>query len=118
MDIVPDTWPDFLDALVAAANHHTLLLENDRVRIIQTLIPPGDTVPVHTHSWPAVMQVLSWSDFIRRDEHGNILFDTRGQAPLAEGAILWSESLPPHAVENVGASTIRIIGVELKDPKT
>lgn len=91
-------------------------MENERVRVIQTLIPPGDIVPVHTHRWPAVMHVLSWSDFIRRDEHGKTLLDTRGQAPLAEGAILWSEPLPPHSVENVGLSTIRIVGVELKTP--
>jgi hypothetical protein len=116
MDIASNPWLDSLDALVAAASHHTLLMENDRVRVIQTLIPVGDTVPVHTHRWPAVMHVLSWSDFIRRDEHGKTLLDTRGQAPPPEGAILWSEPLPPHSVENVGSSPIRIIGIELKTP--
>ena len=42
-------WPDSLDALVAATDHHTLLLENERIGVLKTLIPPGDTTPVHTH---------------------------------------------------------------------
>lgn len=113
----PTSWPDALDALVAAANFHSLLLENDQVRVIQTLISPREIVPVHTHRWPAVMHILSWSDFVRRDQHGAVLLDTRGQAPPAPlPAIAWSEPLPPHSVENVGNSIIRIIGVELKRP--
>jgi hypothetical protein len=105
-------WTDHLDALVAAAQHHTLLMENDQVRVIQTLIPPGGVVPLHTHRWPAVMHVLSWSDFVRRDEHGAVSLDTRGQAPPP--AIIWSEPLPLHSVENVGESIIQIIAIELK----
>ena len=108
-------WPDSLDALVAAAKHHTLMMENDRVRVIQTLIPPGETVPVHTHCWPSVQHVLSWSDFIRRDEHGTVLLDSRTLKTPEVGAVLWSEPLPPHTVENVGKSEIRIVGMELKD---
>lgn len=112
----PDSWPVALDALVAAPTHHSLLMENDRVRVIQTLIPPGEMVPVHTHCWPCVMHVLSWSDFVRRDEHGRVLLDSRDLAlPDPPPAIVWSEPLPPHSVENVGSSVIRIIAVELKD---
>ena len=29
-------WPDSLDALVAAPGNHSLLFENDRVRVVQT----------------------------------------------------------------------------------
>jgi hypothetical protein len=111
----PEKWPDALDALAAAPAHHRLLMENDHVRVIQTLIPPGETVPVHTHRWPCVMHVLSWSDFVRRDEHGRVQLDTRDLAlPDPPPAIVWSEPLPPHSVENVGSSVIRIIAVELK----
>ena len=38
-------WPD---ALVAASKHHRLVLENDRVRVLDTRIAPGDTGPLHT----------------------------------------------------------------------
>jgi hypothetical protein len=42
---MPDPWPhpDSLDALVAAPKHHTLLLENEQVRVLDTRIEPGDS---------------------------------------------------------------------------
>jgi quercetin dioxygenase-like cupin family protein len=43
------SWPLAMDALVAAPAHHTLLLENEKMRVVETRIPPGQTVPVHTH---------------------------------------------------------------------
>lgn len=59
-------WPAELDALVAAPAHHRLLLENSRVRVLDTQIAPGQRTPVHTHQWPAVHYVLSGSAFVRR----------------------------------------------------
>lgn len=108
-------WPVALDALGSAPRHHKLLLENERVRVLETRIPPGELVPVHTHCWPSVLYVLSWSDFIRRDASGTVVLDSR--APGAGGSppgVLWSEALPPHSLENVGAAEIRVISVELK----
>lgn len=106
-------WPDSLDALAAAPRHHKLVLENDRVRVLDTHIPAGDVVPVHTHRWPAVYYTISPGDFIRRDGDGKVLLDTR-KHPRPPGKSLWIESLPPHSVENVGESGIHLISVELK----
>jgi hypothetical protein len=108
-------WPASLDALSAAPGHHTLLLENERVRVVETRIPPGDVVPVHTHCWPSVLYVLSTSDFIRRDASGTVVLDSR--AAGASGlptSVAWSEALPPHSLENVGGAEIWVISVELK----
>ncbi len=106
-------WPDSLDALVAAPAYHALLLENDRVRVLDTRIPVGETVPLHTHRWPSVFYVLSWGDFIRRDREGKVTADSRaGKAPAND--TLWVEPFPPHTLENVGATDIRVISVELK----
>ena len=110
----PRTWPDSLDALTAAPGHHRLLLENDSVRVLEALIPPGSRTPIHTHRWPATQYVLSFSHFIRRDAEGSITLDSRSQPPLAPGAALWSGPLGPHSAENVGASDLRVIVVELK----
>jgi predicted metal-dependent enzyme (double-stranded beta helix superfamily) len=108
-------WPDSLDALTAAPKHHTVLLENDRVRVVHTHIPPGDLVPVHTHRWPGVVYVQSWSDFIRRDQHGNVLLDSRSINPRPKApAVQWLEPLPPHSVENIGDAEISLLIVELK----
>jgi len=109
-------WPDSLDALVAAPAHHSLLLENDRVRVVHTHIPPGDFVPVHTHRWPGVVYVLSWSHFIRRDGQGKVLLDSRETGPPPKiPSAQWLEPLPPHSVENIGESEISLYIVELKE---
>lgn len=116
MDNTDWPWPDALDALVAAPDHHTLLLENERVRVLETLIPPGDTTPVHTHRWPSVYHILSWSHFLRTDDQGQVMVDSREVESLAEPpAVLWSEALPPHALQNVGDADIRLVSVELKE---
>ena len=112
---IPWPWPDSLDAVIAAPTHHTLVFENEKVRVLDTRIPMGDTVPVHTHRWPAVYYTISFSDFIRRDQDGNVLFDSRtATGPRSEAN--WADCLPPHSVENVGANDIRLISWELKTP--
>jgi quercetin dioxygenase-like cupin family protein len=109
-------WPDELDALVAAPQNHRLLLENDRVRVVQTHVAVGSRTPVHTHRWPSVEHVQETTDFIRYDGDGNVQFDTRvADARPAVSEVLWSESLPPHSLENVGDAELRVIMVELKD---
>ncbi len=107
-------WPDSLDALIAAPEFHTLIFENERVRVVHTHIPPGKTVPVHTHRWPCVLTINSWSDLIRRDDRGNVLKDTRQSPPPALNTPTWQEALPPHSVDNVGGGTIDTIQVEIK----
>jgi hypothetical protein len=109
-------WPDTLDALIAAPHHHTLLFENERVRVLDTRIAAGETVPVHTHRWPSVLHVLGWGDFVRRDGNGTVLVDTRALGSMrGSPTVLWSAPLPPHSLENVGQSEIHVVSVELKD---
>jgi hypothetical protein len=112
----PAPWPTELDALIAAPKYHRVLFENDRVRVVETRIPPGDTVPLHMHRWPGALHILTWSDIIRRDEHGNVLLDTRNSGnPPQTPSFGWLEPLPPHTVENVGPCEIHNITVEVKD---
>ena len=106
-------WPDSLDAVVAAPAHHVVMLENAEVRVLDTRVMPGDTVPLHTHRWPSVLYVLSWSDFVRRNERGEVTLDSQ-TAGLTPPKVLWSPPLPPHTLENVGDREIHIISVELK----
>ena len=107
-------WPDHLDARIAAAEFHILLLENEQVRVLRTRIAPGQRTPVHTHRWPSVQYVLGWSDFLRRDEAGLITLDSRTMPPPVPGAALWSAPLAPHCVENIGNSDLDVVVVELK----
>jgi hypothetical protein len=107
-------FPADLDALVAAPQHHTLLFENQAVRVLDTRVPRGHTVPLHTHCWPGTLYLLSWSDFIRRDAEGSILLDSRTLPRPAHGSAFWSAAMPPHTLENIGASDLHLISIELK----
>jgi hypothetical protein len=111
-------WPDSLDALVAAPAYHTVLLENEWVRVLRTSIPAGEIVPLHTHRWGGVAYVERWSHFIRRDERGDVLLDSRtaGEPPKIP-CTQWMSPLPPHTVENLGPHEISILIVELKNQK-
>jgi len=106
---------DGLDAMLAAPDHHELLLENDKVRVLDTRLAPGARTPVHTHASSAALYVMSWRDFVRRDANGNIIVDSRSwdRRPTV-GEALWLPSLPAHSVENVGPTELRLIAVELK----
>jgi hypothetical protein len=109
-------WPDSLDAVIAAPKHHRLVLENDRVRVLDTRIAAGDIVPVHTHRWPAVYYTIQPGDFIRRDQQGKVLFDSRTvPGMLTADAGTFIECLPPHSVENISSNEIHLISVELKN---
>lgn len=108
-------WPDKLDALTAAPEHHKLLFENEQVRVLDTCIPPGETTAVHTHQWPGTLYIISWSDFIRYDAEGKVMLDSRSlSAPPAPGAATWTEPLIPHSLKNIGSKDLHAISVELK----
>ena len=110
-------WPDKLDALVAAPANHQLLPENDRVRALPTTIAIGATTPVHTHRW-LVEYLITATDFVRCDREGNILLDTRGAESKPEASnVLWSDPFPPHSLENVGSTELRVIMVEIKQAR-
>ena len=108
-------WPDSLDAIIAAPKHHRLVLENEYVRVLEVRIPAGETVPMHTHCWPSVLHLMQWADFIRRDEHGSLVLDTRTLPAAAKvTGIAWAEPLVPHTVENVDSVDFLGIAVEVK----
>jgi quercetin dioxygenase-like cupin family protein len=108
-------WPPELDAIAAAPENHTLLFENDSVRVLDTCIAAGQSTPLHTHRWPAALYSLSWSDFVRRDEHGQTVVDSRKITPITPGSALWTPPLAAHTLENIGTSELRVIAVELKE---
>jgi hypothetical protein len=111
----PGQWPAGLDAVTAARDHHAVLLENESVRVLDTRLQPGERTPVHTHRWPSVLYVESWSDFVRYDAVGQVLVDSRAYATKpVEGAAIWSGPLPPHSAQNVGDRELRVIAIELK----
>jgi quercetin dioxygenase-like cupin family protein len=104
-----------LDAMLAAPDHHEILLENENVRVLDTRLAPGERTPIHTHASSAALYVMSWSDFVRRNADGKVSVDSRtwDRRPKI-GEALWLPPLPAHSVENVGPAELRLIAVELK----
>lgn len=108
-------YPEELDALLAAPGNHKLLFENEHTRVLDTSISPGGTTPLHTHKYSASLYILSWSDFIRYDDKGNVLLDSRTieKVPVPS-SVLWSNPLPPHTLKNIGDKEIRVLNFEIK----
>ena len=96
------------DPAVVNATTIEVELENDRVRVLEAVIKPGDKEQLHSH--PAyVIHVLAGG---RVRSHG-----TDGKATeyeLVTGETLYRDPVT-HWAENIGATTIHLILVELKD---
>ncbi len=107
-------WPEELDALRAAPEHHTLLMENEMVRVLDTRVPPGHTVPLHTHRWPCALFIKTWSDFVRRDIDGIVVADSREAGSAPGDPVMWSGPLGPHTLQNVGDRELWVVAVEQK----
>ena len=90
-------WPDELDALTAAPEFHTLLFENESLRVLDTKIPPGLTTQLHMHRWPGALYILSWSEFVRRDQEGRIVLDSRAMETVSRNCSLVSAGPAAHA---------------------
>ena len=108
---------DELDGVAVAPDIHRVIFENDEVRVLETTIAAGEITPLHTHLTPTVMYVLSGSHFIRRDEHGATMVDTRANPDFVLPKVLFAESTPRHTLENTGADDLVVIGVELKNSR-
>jgi len=108
---------DELDGAAVAPDDHKVIFENDEVRVLETTIASAEVTPLHTHLAPTVMYVLSGSHFIRRDEHGATMVDTRANPGFVLPKVLFAASTPRHTIENTGAEVLVVIGVELKHPR-
>ncbi len=107
---------DELDGVIAAPDHHRVIFENDTVRVLEVTIRVGDRTPLHTHLAPTLLVVKSGSHFVRRDEHGQTLVDTRADPEFVMPPVIYTASSPRHTLENPGPDDLVMVGVELKGP--
>ena len=97
------------DPAKVAPKNVKVVFENNRVRVIEVRIKPGEKIPLHSH--PANV-TIALSDF-----KGKWLSDS-GEPTVRQfklDTVLWSEPIT-HASENVGSTEIHAIAIELKDP--
>ncbi len=82
-------------------------LENDSVRVMEAVLPPGYKEKLHTHP-PYATYVVDGGKVRLHMADG-----TTGDAELKPGQALFSERVT-HWAENIGTSTMRLILVELR----
>jgi hypothetical protein len=87
---------------------YRVIMENDRVRVLEYRDRPGDRTTPHGHP-DSVMVTLS--SFRRRLIDGDRSVDV----DLADGLVRWL-SAQEHAGENIGDTETHVIFVELKEP--
>ena len=81
--------------------------ENDRLRVLEAILPPGIKEQVHSH--PAnVVYVLEGGRYRNYAADGKIT-----EATLRTGDVMYRDPLT-HAAENIGDTPLHLILVELK----
>jgi quercetin dioxygenase-like cupin family protein len=104
-------WPEAMDATVAASGSHRVLLENDRVRVLEVVIEPGQREPEHTHRAASVM-ITDEPAQIRYYEGDELRFES-GESP-AGLRVRWLEPEGPHSVQNIDDRRYHAIRIELR----
>ncbi|MGH7498926.1 MAG: hypothetical protein ACREL3_08755 [Gemmatimonadales bacterium] len=96
------------DAVKAAPNNFKVLLENDRVRVLDFHSTAGQKIPMHSH--PAYISYsISGSGKTRFTAPDG---KTKEQ-PASTGQATWHEA-ETHASEYVGTGTAHVLLIELK----
>lgn len=91
-----------------------LWFENDRIRVWEVLLQPGERAPFHCHVTNYFWTVVEGSSGLQRFSDGTFVVrdyrvgETRNLDPTPETALI-------HDLENVGSTTLRFVTVELLD---
>jgi len=97
----PWPWPETMDALLAAPASHRVLLNNDRVRVLEVVIEPGAREPEHTHQAASLM-ILDEPAQIRYYLGGTLRLESQKRSGTLPGVRMhWLEPEGPHSVENI-----------------
>lgn len=108
-------WPASLDAVAAAPGNHRVLLENERVRVIEITVAPGEREPVHAHCLPGVGYIMYEGKYRDYDAQGKLVSEGKESPPEAQFPMtLWTEPVAPHSYENLDTKPMRSVHIELK----
>ena|SRR5829696_5354020 len=107
----------FAHELAAAASNReigtSLWFENDHVRVFEVRLEPGQRGPFHVHDATYFWTVVERGRGLQRFADGSYVV-----RDYAVGETRYLENTPDdplvHDLENVGASTLRFVTVELK----
>ncbi len=95
------------DAISVAPDHYKVLLENDRVRVLETVYGPGQASNMHSHPDTVVIVLTAAKGKFTLQDGQTVDFDMKAGESMFVDA-------QDHTVENTEASELRAILVELK----
>jgi quercetin dioxygenase-like cupin family protein len=95
------------DPVKVAPQVYKVLLENDRVRVLEITMRPGGQSPMHWHPG-YVIYGLSGGKARFRNPEGKT-----AEMEVKQGEVVWRPS-EFHAVENTGNTRIEVLNIELK----
>ncbi|OHE83127.1 MAG: hypothetical protein A2579_03050 [Lysobacterales bacterium RIFOXYD1_FULL_69_11] len=93
---------------VSAGPQAKVLLDNERVRVLELVTEPGAKTGVHSHGEHFVYFVTD-GVALQADADG-----TTTRRPLKSGEVMWSGPVT-HDTENGGDAAVKTLIVELKD---
>ena len=103
------------EPIIAAGEYHSVVLENDRIRVLQVEIMPGETVPFHQHGMPSIFVTLEPASLLIRDMSGKAIRVVERSSFSDLPHVEWRETPPaPRSVENVDTVSMRALRIELK----
>jgi len=95
------------DAVTVAPEHYRVVLENDRVRVLEFRCAPGDKTQMHTHP-DQVAVGIDGGDYRFSTPDGQV-----GEMTLETGQVIFADAVE-HATEITGTREARAIVIELK----
>jgi hypothetical protein len=93
-----------------------LLLENERVRVWELRLEPGEESDLHEHSLDYVLIQVAGDRIAGVFESDSANHQGIVEAPVAPGSVLFLERGNIATARNVGSTPFHEIVVELKDP--
>jgi quercetin dioxygenase-like cupin family protein len=96
-----------LDPVKLDPEHHLVPLENDRVRVLRTILEPHVKSPLHEHPHYVVVYLTELHTTMTLGDGRTV------DNPRRPGEIAWRDALQ-HVTENIGDRTAMEIQVELK----
>lgn len=96
------------DAVNIAPDLHTVIYEDDKMRVLKVTVPQGATGEMHWHPHN-INYILSGGTLEFTKPDGSVVI-----VDLQEGKVTSATIDSSHAVKNTGNSTVETIQVELK----
>lgn len=96
------------DVLKVAPEHYKVLVDNDKVRVLEVKIKPGEKEAMHTHPATVHIEMAPTKVKIGYPDGKSVILE--GKA----GEAIWVGPVK-HTIENVGNTEIHAYIIELKD---